>query len=88
MPNQNGRSLHLNCWLAFLLSLVDYMLILHRHSFHFLLELTIPPREIEDNARAKFWGTKKVCCVPNSLVREILKKIAFFVFLNYEYVCA
>lgn len=61
MSNQNWRSLHLNCWLEFLLLLADYMLILYKHCFHFLLELTIPPGEIEDNACAKFRGNNKEC---------------------------
>ena len=33
---------------------------LHKHCFHFLLRLTIVPREIEDNAYANFFGVNKV----------------------------
>ena len=33
--------------------------ILHKHCFQFLLGLTIAPREIGNNAYAKFWRDKK-----------------------------
>ena len=32
----------------------------HKHCFRFLLELTIAPREIENNAYAKRFGVNKV----------------------------
>ena len=32
---------------------------MHNNCFHFLLGLTIVPREIEKNAYAKFWGQTK-----------------------------
>ena len=34
--------------------------ILHNLCFPFLLGITVVPRETEDNAYAKFWGTNKV----------------------------
>ena len=34
--------------------------ILHNLCFSFLLHITVVPREIENNAYAKFWGAKKV----------------------------
>ena len=33
--------------------------ILHYHGFQILLGITVVPREIEDNANAKFWGVKQ-----------------------------
>ena len=33
---------------------------IHHHCFHFLLGITVVPREIEDNAYAILWGVKKV----------------------------
>lgn len=68
-----------------------YMLILHKHCFHFLLELqeklkTMPVQNFGGTTKNVMVVLKKVYCVPNSLVRDILKKIVFCVFLNYEYV--
>ena len=34
--------------------------ILHKHCLHFLLGVTMAPRETENNAYAKFWGDKQV----------------------------
>ena len=36
--------------------------ILHNLCFSFLLGITAVPREIENNAYAKFWGANKVHC--------------------------
>ena len=64
-----------------------YMLILH--CFHFLLELqeklkTMPVQNFGGTTKNVMIVSKKVYCVPNSLVGDILKKIVFCVFLNYE----
>ena len=33
--------------------------IIHNHCFHFLLGITVDPREIEGKGYAKFWGGKQ-----------------------------
>ena len=33
--------------------------ILHKHRLQFLLRVKMAPREIENNAYAKFWGDKQ-----------------------------
>ena len=67
--------------------------ILHNHCFQFLLDVTVVPREIEDDDYANFWGANKVhydLCENGELpmMAEVLKLLLVVLLLNYDFVRA